>query len=171
MKILVALAPERYRDEELDEPLAVFREHAITWDIASVKKGPCTGMLGGKAPATLGFSEADPAEYDGLVIIGGAGSAAHLWGNRDLARLVTAFSAAKKPVAAICLSPVVLARAGILTGKKATVFRSPDAISEMKRGGAVLTNLSVVIDGTVITADGPAAARAFGAAVAAALAR
>lgn len=171
MKLLVAVAPERYRDEELDEPLAVFQERGIGWDIASVKKGTCTGMLGGKVPATLGFSDADPAAYDGLVIIGGAGSVPHLWGNRDLAQLVGAFSSAQKPVAAICLSPVVLARAGILKGRKATVFRSPDAVAEMRRGGAVLTDLPVVVDGTVITADGPAAARAFGTAVAAALAR
>ena len=171
MKLLVALAPERYRDEELDEPLAVFRQKAIAWDIASVKKGACTGMLGGKAVAALGFSDADPLAYDGLVIIGGAGSVPHLWGNRDLSRLVTEFSAAGKPIAAICLSPVVLARAGILAGKKATVFRSPDAVAELKKGGAVLTNLPVVTDGTIITADGPAAARAFGTAIAAALVR
>ncbi|HOX36148.1 MAG TPA: DJ-1/PfpI family protein [Methanoregulaceae archaeon] len=171
MKLLVAVAPERYRDEELDEPLAVFKERGIGWDISSVKKGICTGMLGAKVPATLGFSDADPVAYDGLVIIGGAGSVPHLWGNRDLARLAGAFHSAQKPVAAICLSPVVLARAGILKGKKATVFRSPDAVAEMRKGGAVLTDLPVVVDGTVITADGPAAARAFGTAVAAALAR
>lgn len=128
-------------------------------------------MLGGHVTATLGFFEADPESYDGLVIIGGMGSIPHLWGNGDLARLAIAFSAAKKPVAAICLSPVVLARAGILSGKRATVFRSSDAVSEMRKGGAVLTNLPVVVDGKIITADGPSAARAFGSAIAAALGR
>ncbi len=165
MKILVAIAPERYRDEELDEPLAVFRENEISWDIASTRKGTCTGMLGGRAEATLSFSDVMPDAYDALVIIGGVGSKVHLWGNRDLAGLATVFAAKKKPVAAICLSPVVLARTGILKGRKATVFRSPDAVAEVKQGGAALTGLPVVTDGTVITADGPDAASAFGRAV------
>ena len=165
MKVLVVIAPERYRDEELDEPLAVFRRSGISWDIASVTKGSCSGMLGGNAQATLSLREADPALYDGIVIIGGTGAPAHLWGNRDLAGLVTAFFTAKKPVAAICLSPVVLARAGILQGRNATVFRTPDSIAELTKGGAILANKPVVEDDTVITADGPAAASAFGKAV------
>jgi protease I len=171
MKVLVAIAPERYRDEELDEPLAVFTGKGLEYEISSVRRGTCRGMLGGKVTATMGFDEADPASYDGIVIIGGAGSPAYLWGSRELADLVQAFHAARKVIAAICLSPVVLARAGILKGRNATLFRSADAISEMIKGGAILANTAVVEDGLVITADGPAAARAFGEAVVAALNR
>jgi protease I len=171
MNLLVAIAPERYRDEELDEPLAVFRRTGIGYDIASTRAGPCRGMLGGTAQATLSFAQADPAAYDGLVIIGGAGSPAHLWPDKNLISLVTRFSSAGKLVAAICLAPAVLARAGILDGRKATVFRSPESVAEMKKGGAVLAGTPVVTDGPVITADGPAAAHAFGEAVAAALNR
>jgi protease I len=171
MKILVAIAPERYRDEELDEPLAIFREQGIGFDIVSTKKGVCSGMLGGKTEAVLTFSEAKPDAYDALVIVGGGGSKVHLWGNRDLAGLATAFVAGKKPVAAICLSPVVLARTGILNGRKATVFPSPDAVTELKKGGAIVVGLPVVTDGNVITANGPEAAAAFGRAVISALTR
>ena len=169
MKILVAIAPERYRDEELDEPLAIFRDQGIGFDIVSTKKGSCSGMLGGKIEAALSFSEVMPDAYDALVIIGGGGSKVHLWGNRDLSALATAFVTGKKPVAAICLSPVVLARAGILNGRKATVFPSPDAITELRKGGAIAVNLPVVTDGNIITANGPEAAAAFGRAVVSAL--
>jgi len=169
MKILVAIAPERYRDEELDEPLGIFRQHDICWDIASVQKGPCRGMLGGKSEATIGFSDIDPTSYAGLVIVGGGGSMTHLWGNRDLADLAKNFFTAKKIVAAICLSPVVLARAGILKGRRATVFPSPDAVAELKKGEAILSQLPVITDGIVITANGPEASRDFGKAIVAAL--
>lgn len=171
MKVLVVIAPERYRDEELDEPLAVFRRHGIAYDIASTRKGTCRGMLGGRAQAVLVLRTSDPAAYDGIVIIGGAGSPSHLWGDRDLQVLVSAFYSVHKIVAAICLSPVVLARAGILKGRNATVFRSPDAVAEMMKGGAILASSPVVEDGNVITADGPAAASAFGEAIVRALAR
>jgi len=171
MKILVAIAPERYRDEELDEPLALFKMNGITYNIASTRTGTCTGMLGGKTKAMLSFDQVDPNAYDALVIIGGAGSPTYLWGNRDLARLVTSFAAGTKLVAAICLAPVVLAQAGILAGKNATVFRTPESVAEMKRGGCVPAATPLVVDGRVITADGPAAATAFGKAIVAALTR
>jgi protease I len=171
MRLLVAIAPEGYRDEELAGPLSVFAKHGIAYDIASTRTGTCHGALGGTAQAELKFSDADPARYEGLVIIGGPGSPAHLWGNRDLAGLVLTFSAAKKLIAAICLSPAVLARAGILKGRKATVFRSPDAVAELKKGGAVLVSMPVVTDGSLITADGPAAAGSFGEAIASLLNR
>ena len=57
---------------------------------------------------------------------------------------------------------MVLARAGVLRGKKATVYRTPDSVAEMRRGGADLRDEAVVADGRFITADGPAAARRFG---------
>lgn len=169
MKLLVAIAPERYRDEELDEPIAVFSNAGIGSDIASIKTGTCTGMLGGTANASLSFDRASPSQYAGLVIIGGAGSPAHLWGNKDLQQLAAGFYIKKKIVAAICLSPVVLARAGLLKGKKATFFKTPDSLAEMKAGGAVLIDAPVVTDVPVITADGPAAATAFGKAIVAQL--
>lgn len=161
MKILIAVAPEKFRDEELAVPLAAFKKAGRAFDIASTQCGSCTGMLGGKTTATLTFDEVDPGTYGCLVIIGGSGSQTHLWNNGRLVHLAGNFHETGKVVAAICLAPVVLARAGILNGKKATCFVSPDSVREMKAGGAVLVSKPVVVDGTVITANGPAAAQEF----------
>ena len=171
MKLLVAIAPERYRDEELEGPIAVFQRAGIEFDIASTKTGTCTGMLGGTAQASLTFDRVNPLLYSGIVIIGGVGSPAHLWADNDLIHLAEVFYAQKKIVAAICLSPVVLARAGLLKGKKATFFRTPESLAEMRSGGAVIIDTPVVTDPPVITADGPAAATAFGAEIIARLDR
>ena len=65
---------------------------------------------------------------------------------------------AEKIVSAICISPVVLARAGILKGKKATVFPDSEGIRELKKAGAIYIQKSVVVDGKVVTGDGPDAA-------------
>jgi len=170
MKLLVVIAPERFRDEELFEPLAVFRRAGIAFDIASVKAGACTGMLGGRCEAALDLARARAEDYDGIVVIGGSGSPEFLWGHSRLHALVAGFAKSGKIVAAICLSPVVLARAGVLGGRKATVFRTADSVAEMRRGGADLREDALVVDGKFITANGPAAARKFGEAVASALA-
>ncbi len=119
--------------------------------------------------SSLTFDRIDPFLYAGIIVIGGVGSPPYLWGNKDLIKLVGVFYASKKLVAAICLSPVVLARAGILRGKKATFFRTPESLAEMKLGGAVITETPIVIDGTIITANGPSAAKAFGNAIISAL--
>ena len=170
MKLLVVIAPERFRDEELFEPLSVFQKAGIAYDIASIKAGTCTGMLGGKCDATLDIARVQAEEYDGIVVIGGAGSPEFLWGNSRLHTLVAEFAKAGRLVSAICLSPVVLARAGVLRGKKATVYRMADSVAEMRKGGAQLRDEAVVIDGTFITANGPAAARRFGEEIVSALA-
>ncbi|HNX17507.1 MAG TPA: DJ-1/PfpI family protein [Methanoregula sp.] len=164
-KAVIAVAPDKYRDEELTEPVAALTKAGIAFDIASTRPGTCKGMFGGKTTASLSFEEVDPKNYDGLIIIGGAGSQTYLWEDEVLVELARFFHESDKVVAAICLAPAVLARSGILKGKKATSYNSPAAFFEMKKGGAVLVNQPVVTDHRIITANGPAAAKDFAAAV------
>ena len=72
-------------------------------------------------------------------------------------------------VAAICLSPVVLARAGLLKGREATVFPTPEALEELENGGAIYVKQGVVVSGRVITANGPQSAQDFALAICQAL--
>src|SRR5208337_3441328 len=138
MKILIAIAPEKFRDEELAEPVAALTQAGIEYEIASTRRGSCVGMLGARATATLSFEEVDPKQYEALLIVGGSGSQVHLWGDELLREIAKYFPPKGKVVAAICLAPVVLARAGILKGKKATYYENPVSFREMKTCGAVL---------------------------------
>ncbi|MDD1702547.1 MAG: DJ-1/PfpI family protein [Methanoregula sp.] len=165
MKVVIVVAPEKYRDEELAEPVAALKKAGITFDIASTRIGTCTGMLGAKTSAGITFDDIDPKNYDGIIIIGGSGCQAHLWEDKLLVSLVTYFHEAGKVVAAICLAPAVLAKAGILKGKKATVYDSQAAIFELKKGRAVLVSEPVVTDSRIVTANGPGASKAFADAV------
>lgn len=161
MRLLLAIAPERFRDEELEVPKRIFEEAGIGVDLASTVAGTCTGMLGATAEAAMVFGDADPDDYAGIVVVGGSGSQDHLWGNERLLALVREFFAQGKVVAAICLAPVVLARAGLLSGRHATVYPSPAAVAEMQKAGANLLDIPVVADMQVVTANGPAAAAQF----------
>lgn len=160
MKVLIVIAPEKFRDEELAEPLAALKAAGIPADIASTRRGTCTGMLGGKT-AAVSLDEIDPKAYDGILIVGGAGAQAHLWDDDLLQPMVRFFHERTKVVGAICLAPVILARAGILKGKKATYYESPVSFREMRGGGAILVNQPVVTDARIVTANGPGASRAF----------
>jgi protease I len=79
-----------------------------------------------------------------------------------------------KILAAICISPVILANAGVLKGKKATVWSSPldkNPIRILKNGGAIYKDALVVVDGKIVTANGPEAAKEFGEALVSLLTR
>ncbi|MCU0631748.1 MAG: DJ-1/PfpI family protein [Methanolinea sp.] len=165
MKILVVIPPDQFRDEELADPVAAFEKAGISFDIASTRKGVCKGMLGARAMATHSLEDVDPGEYAGIMIVGGSGSPTHLWENEMLIKLVQYFYKNRKIVAAICLSPVVLAHAGILKGKTAACYLSPASKREILKEGAYLSEKPVVVDGTIITANGPVAAKEFAAAI------
>jgi protease I len=161
MKVLIVIAPEKFRDEEFTVPAAALQKAGIGYDVASTRRGTCSGMLGAKVKATLSLKEVDPKTYDGILIVGGGGAQSYLWDDDILCVMVKSFHQSAKVVAAICLAPVILARAGILKGKKATIFNSPISLGEMTAGGAVLVAKAVVSDSRIVTANGPAAATEF----------
>lgn len=161
MKILVVIPPENFRDEELADPLSAFQAAGISFDIASTRRGVCKGMLGARVTATHTLEEVDPGEYAGIMIVGGSGSPTYLWDNEMLITLVKYFHKNRKLVAAICLSPVVLAHAGILKGRTAACYMSPASKKEILKEGGYLSDSPVVVDGSIITANGPKAAQAF----------
>ena len=145
------------------EPKHALEECGISVTVASTRPGVAVGMLGARVSVDCTVHRARAASYDALAIAGGAGSPAHLWDSEPLRALARSLHAAGMPVGAICLSPPVLARAGLLAGRRATTFPTDRAIVELKRGGATYVEQAVVQDGTVITASGPEAAAAFGA--------
>ncbi len=159
--MLFVIAPERFRDEELLEPQRVLAAAGAAVTVASTRPGTATGMLGARVSVACTVQQADAAAYDALALAGGAGSPAHLWDSAPVQALVKAFHRAGKPIGAICLSPPVLARAGILAGRRATTFPADRAIVELKRGGATYVREPVVLDGTIVTAGGPESAAAF----------
>jgi len=160
-KILMVIAQQDFRDEELFEPKAVFESAGASVFVAAPRNETATGMLGGKVQPDFAISDVNTSEFDAVVVVGGSGSPKYLWDDTQLRNLVKDAYADGKVVAAICLSPVVLARAGILKGRKATVFPSNDAVAELKKGGAIYKDESVVIAGRIVTGRDPASAEAF----------
>lgn len=107
--------------------------------------------------------KSETKKYDGVVFISGYGS--QLFYSKETAHYIAKkINAEQKLVGAICISPVILAKAGLLKNKNATVFSSE--INTIKDLGAIYSSLSVVKDGNIITGNGPTAARKFGETVA-----
>lgn len=161
-RVLAVIAPRGFRDEELAEPRQVLEALGAEVQIASTGKDACTGMLGAKVKPHLTLSEARAEDYDAVIVIGGQGSPQFLWDNPELRELLRRAAAAGKVLGGICLSGAVLARAGVLDGKQATVYQTPQTLEELDKAGARYVARHVVTDGNVVTAEGPASAREFG---------
>jgi protease I len=162
----MVIAPAVFRDEEYEHPKEVLEARGAMVVTASRSAGTCTGKLGAMAEATLPLADADAAEYDAVVFVGGSGAETYFDDPiaQELARDAHALG---RVVAAICIAPSILARAGLLDSVRATAFGSQE--DDLRRHGARWTGSPIEIDGRIITANGPAAARDFGVAIADAL--
>jgi protease I len=164
-KVLIVIAEKDFRDEEFKVPNELIRSAGHSVTVASSGPGVAHGRLGMRVAPDAVISAVDPSVYDAVVIAGGSGCQTYLWSNKPLQEAVRKVYEKGGVAAAICIAPVVLARAGIIKGKKCTVFPSGDALAEMRRGGGILQDQAVVVDGKVVTSDGPEAAHKFGEAI------
>lgn len=99
----------------------------------------------------------DVDEYDVVIVPGGMPGAANLRDSEKVTGLIKKFHTENKLIAAVCAGPIVLGRAGILKGKKATCYPG----NEGELGAEILTKEIVVQDGNIITSRGPATAIYF----------
>ena len=162
-RVLMVVAPEGYKEEELSVPSSIFKDSGAEVVVASTRTGIARGMSGGEVAVNLSVGDVNISDYDAIVIVGGVGSMKYLWDDSDLRDMVRAACDNHKTVAAICLSPVVLARAGILGDKECTAFVT--AKEELIKNGGMYRDAGVVVSGNIVTAKGPEYAREFAMAV------
>lgn len=158
-RIVMIIAIDNFRDEELFVPLEIFKSSGFQVDVASTDLKQAHGVKGAILKPDMLYSDIDVNDYQAVVFVGGAGSACYF--NDSLAhRIVKEAVDNNKVLGAICISPATLAYAGVLEGKKATVFGSEKNTLISK--GAEFIDTDVVQDGLLVTASGPAAAEKFG---------
>jgi protease I len=158
-KILIIIAPENFRDEEFKYPKKIFEESGFKVTVAGVSLATSRGMFGFEVTPETTVDKVSIDEYDALVIPGGIG-APELKKYPEVIELVKKANAQKKLVCAICLAPEVLGEAGILKGRKATVFQS--SATKIENYGATYVPENLVKDENIITASGPDVAENFG---------
>jgi protease I len=152
LKVIMVRAPQYYCDEELFHIRAALAKKNVGLVIASTTTAEALGeRLGVKIKPDITIHEVDIKEFVGIVIGSGTGCKESLWQDENLREIVKLAYAQNKFVAAGCNAPVVLARAGILKERRATVFSNNENIMELKNAAAVYKNEPVVVDGNIIT--------------------
>lgn len=165
-KIVLVIAQKGFRGEELFEPKEVLRQNNIDPKVASKTKETAFGHTDQgevESQPDLSIDQIKVEDFDGIVFVGGSGAEMYL-NDSQVHQLIKDFNSAGKLVGAICFSTSILAEAGILEGKKITAHAS--RTEHLKSKGLESTGNPVEVDGNIITANGPAAAKDFGQALA-----
>lgn len=165
-KVVMIIASKNFRDEELFEPKEIIEKAGGSVTVASSSLNTATGMLRGTFKPQVLLKDVRADDFDAVVFVGGSG-ASEYWSDTTAHALAKAAAEKDKLVCAICIAPVTLANAGLLDGKKATVWKSE--VKAIKKKGANYTGADVEVDGNLVTADGPTSAAAFGRAIGRAL--
>lgn len=142
----------------------ILRRAGVEVVTAGLSPNPILGAHGIPVLADQGLESVQAADFDGIVLPGGAGTV-RLREDTRLHGLILAMVAQGKLTAAICAAPTVLSQLGLLLDKQATSYPS---VRESLRVKEYL-EVPVVEDGTVITSRGAGTALAFALAVAARL--
>ncbi len=158
-KIVMVVAPRDFRDEEYFQPRQVFDQAGFEVTVASIQGGQAISAAGKTIAIDKTVSEIKPTEYAAVVFVGGPGMA-EIVKDDSLAQLARQFYQAQKIVAAICVAPAILARAGLVAGKQVTSWSGVRA--DLEQAGAQWQAKPVVVAGRLITGAGPQAAEQFG---------
>lgn len=160
--VLLVVCQRGFQEKEYKPVREALESAGIGVKVASPEKTAAEGVSGTRIVPDITLGEAHASDYLAVVFIGGPGTES-LYNDEDAYRLALEAVGEGKVLAAICIAPAILARAGVLQGRRATAYSS--ASGELTAGGATYTGSQVEVDGSIVTANGPDAAAAFAQAI------
>jgi deglycase len=166
-KKIAILATDGFEQSELLEPRKALDEAGATTVVIAPKAGKIKGWnhtdWGESVKVDKTLADANPQEYDALVLPGGVMNPDHLRMDPSAVNFVRQFVSTGKTVAAICHGPWTLIEAGAVKGKTMTSW--PSVKSDLKNAGANWVDQEVVTDGQFITSRKPDDIPAFNKAI------
>jgi protease I len=156
-KKVAILATDGFEQSELEGPLEALETSGATPQIVSLKAGKIQGTVhGDKADffdVDLTLDEANPEDFDALVLPGGLYNPDTLRATPAAVKFVRAFADAGKPIAAICHGPWLLIEADIVRGRKLTSW--PAIQTDVRNAGGRWVDEEVVVDNGLVTSRKP----------------
>ena len=153
-KVSIIIASKDFRDEEYFITKEILESKEIIVKTFSDKK-EAIGKFGGEAKVDNLIENLKVNDFDAIVFVGGSGAIELL--DNDVSYNICKSSIEEgKILAAICISPVILAKSGVLKNKKATVWSSnldKSAIKILKDNGVLYEKGPVIIDQNIITGE------------------
>ena len=152
-RVLVPLA-DGFEEIEAVTIIDVLRRAGLEVIVASLKEGAVLGSRRITILPETRLDQVDLSRVDLIALPGGGPGSQALRQDQRVLEALREFHIQEKPIGAICAAPTVLAAAGVLEGRRVTSH--PSVREELAGCGAtVVDNQRVVVDGHLITSQGP----------------
>jgi len=156
-KKIAILVEDGFEEVELTSPKAALEEAGAETHIISPKHDKVKGwnhtQWGQELPVDVGIEQANPNNYDALLLPGGVMNPDKLRTNKKAVEFVRSFFDQAKPVAAICHGPWMLVEADVVEGRTVTSY--PSIQTDLKNAGATWVDREVVVDRGLVTSRRP----------------
>lgn len=157
------IAIDGVEESELTEPVKALRNAGVQADILSLKPGKIQAFRHHnksiKIDVDRTLDQADPEEYQALVLPGGALNADAARIEPRIQEFVRSFEQAGKPMAVICHAPWLLVSSGLVKGRTLTCYKTIQ--DDIKNAGGNYVDREVVVDGNWVTSRQPTDIPAF----------
>ncbi|MBM4171565.1 MAG: DJ-1/PfpI family protein [Ignavibacteria bacterium] len=155
--VLLFLPAQNFNEQEYLIILNALESLNVKIFIASDANTLCVGSNGLKVKNDVQLYNVHEFNFNGLILIGGSGIKSY-FNNDRLRSIVKKFAEKRKPTAAICGAPIILAKAGLLKDKATCHI---DYKTELEREGVQYLDQPVVANKNIITGQCPSSAPEF----------
>jgi protease I len=156
-KKIAFLATDGVEQVELVEPWKAVEHAGGEPELLSIRPGKIQGFehldKGEEFAVDKHVSQAEPDDYDGLVLPGGVANPDFLRMDEDAIRFVKNFFETGKPVGVICHGPWTLVEAGVVRGRKITSW--PSLKTDITNAGGNWVDEEVVVDAGLVSSRKP----------------
>ncbi len=158
MKTALILLATGFEETEAVTIIDVLRRGKVEITSASLGEPLVKGAHAITVMADTVLDDVKDRSFDAVILPGGMGGTDNLLASADVRALLQRHAEEGRIVSAICAAPLVLEKAGLLTGKKATIYPGLDS---KLASAAQVSSATVVADGKIITSKGPGTAMDF----------
>ena len=154
-KKVAIIVTDEFEDSELTSPKEAIEEAGHeTVIIGDESNSEVVGKHGAKATVDVSIADAQPEDYDGLLIPGGF-SPDHLRGDSEgrYGTFAKYFTKNDVPTFAICHGPQILIDTDDLNGRTLTAVLN--VRKDLSNAGAQVVDESVVVDNNIVTSRTP----------------
>lgn len=157
------LTENGFEEVELTSPMNALEAAGVEVHVISPQKDKVKAWNGEnwgiEVPVDKLLEEANPEEYDMLLLPGGVMNPDALRTNKKAVAFAQHFLEQGKPLAAICHGPQILIETGMLDGRTMTSY--PSLQTDLRNAGVNWVDQEVVVDNGLVTSRTPDDLEAF----------
>ena len=157
-KKIAIIATDGVEQVELEDPRQAVEDAGAETELISLEEGEIQAMNGDidkgdtfQVDRVIG--DADPSDYDGVILPGGVANPDNLRQDEDVIKFLQEFFKTGKPVGAICHAPWTLVEADLVAGRTLTSY--PSIRTDIRNAGGEVVDEEVVVDQGLVTSRNP----------------